>query len=251
MSKIYGYCRISTSKQNIERQERNILSSYPSAKIYKEIFTGTKKTGRVELGKLIRDAEAGDTIVFDSVSRMSRNADEGIELYMDLFNRGINLVFLKEPQINTATYKNAIAQRIETVGNAIADKYIEVTNEVIILLAKEQIRYAFEQSEKEVKDLSERTREGLITARRKGKQLGRKTDAVVVTKKEIETKEILKKHCKALGGSLSDIECLKLTNVSRNTYYKYKKELLEEYNNFGNENSDFVDQTFDDFEQII
>ena len=40
MSKIYGYCRISTSKQNIERQIRNILKIFPDAIIIKETFTG-------------------------------------------------------------------------------------------------------------------------------------------------------------------------------------------------------------------
>jgi len=43
--KVYGYCRISTGKQNIERQERNILEKYPKAHIVKEVFTGTKSQG--------------------------------------------------------------------------------------------------------------------------------------------------------------------------------------------------------------
>ena len=42
----YGYCRISTPKQNIDRQERNILDIYPAAHIVKETFTGTKINGR-------------------------------------------------------------------------------------------------------------------------------------------------------------------------------------------------------------
>ena len=67
---VYGYCRISTAKQNIERQERNILQSYPTAHIVKEVFTGTKIQSRKELEKLLRQIKEGDTIVFDSVSRM-------------------------------------------------------------------------------------------------------------------------------------------------------------------------------------
>ena len=39
---IYGYCRISTKKQSIERQIRNILKEYPEATIFQEAFTGTK-----------------------------------------------------------------------------------------------------------------------------------------------------------------------------------------------------------------
>lgn len=100
----YGYCRISTPKQNIDRQVRNILSAFPNAKIYKEIYTGTKTTGRKKLEEIVKLARSGDTIIFDSVSRMSRNADEGVGLYMQLYDEGVNLVFVKEPHINTATY---------------------------------------------------------------------------------------------------------------------------------------------------
>ena len=50
-------------------------------------------------------------------------------------------------------------------------------------LAKEQIKLAFEQSEKEVADLHQRTREGLLTARLNGKQVGRKKGVGFETKK--------------------------------------------------------------------
>lgn len=104
MCKVYGYCRISRKEQSIDRQVRNILAEYPEAHILKEAFTGTKVEGRREFEKLLKIVHMGDTIVFDSVSRMSRNASEGIELYERLYESGINLVFLKEPYINTATY---------------------------------------------------------------------------------------------------------------------------------------------------
>ena len=74
--KLYGYCRISTRKQNMERQVRNILAVFPDAIIIREIYTGTKFQGRKELEKLLKIVQTGDTIIFDSVSRMSRNADE-------------------------------------------------------------------------------------------------------------------------------------------------------------------------------
>ena len=70
----YGYTRISTSKQNIERQVRNIQSNYPSAIIVREIYTGTKFQGRKEMDKLLKNIKEEDTIIFDSVSRMSRNS---------------------------------------------------------------------------------------------------------------------------------------------------------------------------------
>ena len=83
---IYGYCRVSTKTQNIERQERNIKALYPDAAIVKEAFTGTKVYERKAFMKLVGSLKSGDTLVLDSVSRMSRNADEGVTLYMELFN---------------------------------------------------------------------------------------------------------------------------------------------------------------------
>ena len=94
---VYGYCRISTPQQNIERQVRNIAAAYPAAHIVREVYTGTACQGRRELDKLLRIVQEGDTIVFDSVSRMSRSADEGCALYETLYKRGVNLCFLKDP----------------------------------------------------------------------------------------------------------------------------------------------------------
>ena len=41
--KVYGYCRISTSRQSMERQIRNIKLAYPDAVIVKETYTGMKR----------------------------------------------------------------------------------------------------------------------------------------------------------------------------------------------------------------
>ena len=88
----YGYCRISTGKQNIERQVRNIQKAYPDAHIVREVFTGTKLQSRKELEKLLSQIKAGDRIIFDSESRMSRDAEEGFLLYEDLFQKGVERV---------------------------------------------------------------------------------------------------------------------------------------------------------------
>jgi DNA invertase Pin-like site-specific DNA recombinase len=225
MNKIFGYCRISTAKQSIERQERNIKAAYPEVVIVREVYTGTKVEGRSEWEKLYKAVKSGDTIVFDSVSRMSRNAAEGVNLYMDLFNKGVNLVFLKESYINTEVYQSTIEQTIRATGNDIADIYIEATNKVIKLLAEKQIIKAFEQSEKEVEDLHQRTREGIETARLNGKQIGRAEGSKVTTKKSIEMKEKIQKMAKDFGGNMTDKEVIETLKIARNTYFKYKREL--------------------------
>ncbi|SCI53822.1 Putative DNA-invertase from lambdoid prophage Rac [uncultured Clostridium sp.] len=227
--KILGYCRISTNKQSIERQHRNILELYPSAIIVDEVYTGTKVEGRKEWNKLLKQVKQGDTIVFDSVSRMSRNAEEGFSLYEELFNNGIELVFIKEPHINTTTYKEALTNNIQMTGTAV-DSILKGINEYLLALAKEQIKLAFIQSEKEVRDLQQRTKEGIETARLNGKQIGQVKGSKLTTKKSLEAKETILKHSKDFKGTLSDIDVIKLCGISRNSYYKYKKELIEELN---------------------
>ena len=92
-------------------------------------------------------------------------------------------------------------------------------------LVEKQIQLAFEQAEKEVEDLRQRTIEGIETARLKGKQIGQTKGKTLEIKKKEPSKEKILKYSKNFGGSLSDIECMKLIGLSRNTYYKYKKEL--------------------------
>ena len=221
---IYGYCRISTAKQNIERQIRNIRKAYPDADIRQEVYTGTKAEGRKVFEQLLKIVRAGDTIVFDSVSRMSRNAETGFEIYQQLYHRGIELVFLKEPHINTATYKKALSGNIELTGTK-TDIILKAINEYLMELAKEQIIIAFEQSEKEVSDLHQRTKEGIETARRKGKQIGRRQGAEVTTKKSVKAKQDILKFSKDFGGTLTDVDCIRMIGIARNTYYRYKAQL--------------------------
>ena len=229
--KRYGYVRISTMKQSLERQIRNIKAEYPEAVIVSDEYTGTK-LDRPGWNKVFKAAKAGDVIVFDSVSRMSRDAEEGFQVYEELFLRGVEMVFLKEHHIDTATYKKAIDGQIRLAvnsGNKAADELIggiaEAVNKYLLALAKEQIRLAFEQAEKEVEDLHQRTREGIETARLNGKQIGQIKGAKLVTKKSIAAKAIIRKHSKDFDGTLSDIEVMKLTGLARGSYYKYKREM--------------------------
>lgn len=226
MCVIWGYARKSKPKQDITRQLRNILAYNPEAKIIEEAYTGTT-INRKEWNKLFTAAKQGDTIIFDSVSRMSRNAEEGYAAYEALYNRGVELVFLNEPHINTATFKNALAKAVPMTGTAV-DYILEGINKYLMELAKEQIFLAFQQAEKEVADLHTRTAQGVLTAKLNGRVGGFEKGTKLITKKSIAQKEVLKKHCIDFGGSLNDIEVMQMTGLSRNTYYKYKRELREE-----------------------
>ena len=229
--RIYGYWRISRKQQNIERQIRNIKAAFPTAIIIQEAFTGTKVEGRREFERLLKAVKPGDTIVFDSVSRMSRNAAEGFELYQALLQNDVEMVFLKETHINTAVYREAAEKQIATIrtGDAATDELIATItsgiNRYMLRLAERQIQLAFDQAEKEVTDLHQRTREGLATAKLAGKQVGGVVGRKLKVKKAEVAKKMIMKYSRDFNGALSDAECMKLIGIARNTYYHYKAEL--------------------------
>ena len=179
MGKLYGYARVSTKNQRLDRQIKNIEDYCKDNKIeriYREKYTGTKME-RPQFKKLLSAIDSGDTIIFDSVSRMSLSTDEGYDLYMKLLQKGIDLIFIKEPHINTSYYKE-----------------MQCRNET---LPEEQ-----------------------------RKQIGQKKGATFETKKAKTMKERIQKMAKDFEGSMKDKEVIEILGISRNTYYKYKKELL-------------------------
>ncbi len=227
---IYAYCRVSTQHQKIARQITNITAIYPNATIIREFFTGTTQN-RPQWEKFIPQVKKDDTIVFDSVSRMSRNAEEGFKDYKMLYERGVHLIFLNEPLINTSVFdstRNNLLNIDITTGNAAVDTFfkgnIELINNFMMALAEEQIKAAFDQSEKEVTDLHSRISQGIRESKKNGTQIGIIKGTSLTTKKSLDCIAIISKHSKDFGGTLEDPDVMKLCGCSRNSYYKYKKE---------------------------
>ncbi len=137
---------------------------------------------------------------------------------------GVNLVFIKEGYINTETYSENLKDATELQDTDEEEMFKRVNN-YFRKLAARQIRIAFEQAQKEVEDLRQRTREGIETARINGKQIGQRPGNKLKIKKEAPSKEKILKYSKDFSGSNTDMECIKLIGISRNTYYKYKREL--------------------------
>lgn len=221
---LYGYVRVSTMRQKVQRQIDNIKAVYPDAVIVAEKHTGTT-VDRPEFNKLIKNLKAGDTIIFDSVSRMSRTAAEGFELYKNLYEQGINLVFLKEPTINTEVFRDTA--QVALTGTD-ADCIIEGVNKYLMLLAERQIQIAFDQAEKEVEDLHQRISEGLTQAKLNGSQVGREKGRTYETKKSRDMKQKIRKMSKDFEGTMNDKEVMEVLQLARNTYYKYKAQMKAE-----------------------
>lgn len=231
---IYGYARVSTAGQNLQRQTINILRRYPDAKLYQEKFTGTTQD-RKEWQKLLKKVKAGDTICFDAVSRMSRDAESGFKTYQELFDRGVELDFIKEPYISTSVFRSAIEKtvnvRIET-GNEERDDCMNAILENLyklqMITAKEQIKIAFQAAQDENDLRKQAIKEGMAAAKERGATFGRETGRKYETKKSLAMKKNILEMSRDFGGDKTDAWIIENMNVSKNSFYRYKKELREE-----------------------
>lgn len=230
----YGYVRVSTKQQKTQRQIDNIKSFDTDAIIYEEKQSGKDIENRAIFRKLLDKVKPGDSIIFDEVSRMSRNADEGYHLYMELLEKDISLVFLKERHIDTDEYKrrtqNHIArissnnEKMDTLINGILDLVADFERENL----KDNIRLAFQQAEHERKFLIKRVTEGKSKSdKHQGRPKGR---CNIKSDKADHIKKVIMEQSKDFDGKFSDAKIMReyLQGIARNTYYKYKKEIFTE-----------------------
>lgn len=149
----YAYVRVSSIKQNEQRQIENMTQlGIKHKNIFVDKMTG-KYINRPQYQKLKTIVQSGDTIIFDSITRMSRNYDDIKHEYEDFRNNHINVQFIKEPFLNiNSTNTNVTMQKM------MVDLLITVAS-------------GFAQIERE--EILERQREGIAIAKREGKYKGR------------------------------------------------------------------------------
>lgn len=231
-----GYARVSTPTQKLDRQVRNLREAYPGIVIVSEVFTGSTDN-RPKWQKLLRQCRAGlvKKLVFDEVSRFSRDAESAIQEYKELYGLGIELEFLKEPHINSSVYRDASQRKIEISTDSmdfdtanLMLTVIDGLNEYLMAIAEKQIYLAFEHAQKEREFLSQRTSEGLKQAKLMGSKVGRQKGQKLETKKSKRAKRIIRKYYKIFGGMLSATECYTLAQVTKSTFYRYLDQMREE-----------------------
>lgn len=244
MLKEYAYPRVSTPNQSLDRQIQNIRAVYPNAVMFPEKYTGTK-IDRPEWNKLykqiIADLKRGDQVrlIFDEASRLARNAEEGTRIYEELFSLGVELIFLKTPHINSETYKAALNNQLEVAAledkatNDLVQGIAGAINKYILALARQQIFLAFQSAEAEVNYLHQRVSEGVRIAQAEGKRIGTPKGSRITTKKSVEMKKIIQEKSKYFNGTINDQDLIKITGLAPNTFYKYKRELLEDLEGSG------------------
>lgn len=184
---IYGYARVSTQQQELQRQ-LDMLKQYNCCEILTEKMSGTKKD-RPELKRLQDKIRSGDTIVIESFSRLGRSTKDLIELVEYFENKGVKIISIKE-------------------------NFDTVTPQGKLMLTVFQ---AFSQFERDL--IVQRTKEGLASARARGRKGGRPK----VRSKNIE--QALKLY-NSKDYSISEI--VKMSGVSQTTLYRYLKNIIPE-----------------------
>lgn len=179
-----GYARVSTQEQNLDRQ-LDTLKEAGCDKIYQEKITGTKKD-RPELDKMLEDLRNGDTIIVSDLTRLSRSTKDLFNLVEHIESKGAYIKSLKESWLDTTTPQGKL---------------------MFTFMA------GISQFERDI--ISQRTQEGLASARARGRNGGRP----VKDKADINT--ALKMYDSQLH-TVAEIE--KITKVSRATLYRYIRE---------------------------
>lgn len=118
----YAYLRVSTvEKQEFTRQEF-ALKDYNIDKFFEEKISGTKKAStRPEFEKMLQEVKQGDTIYFESMSRMARSMQDLIETTNFLANKKkVKVIFLKENITVGGSGLDAMTQLVFNIFGAFA-----------------------------------------------------------------------------------------------------------------------------------
>lgn len=93
---IYGYARVSSKEQSLERQIKILKDNgVPAENIYTEFASGKDFKSRIEYKRLLEVCAVGDVIVFTALDRFSRNINGAIKELETLEKRGIKAKFIK------------------------------------------------------------------------------------------------------------------------------------------------------------
>ncbi|MDU1278344.1 MAG: recombinase family protein [Clostridium sp.] len=180
---LVGYARVSTEQQNLDRQI-DMITSYGVDKrnIYKEKITGTKSS-REQLNRMIDELQQGDVVIISDLTRISRSTKDLLKIVDDIKNKGAAIKSLKDNWLDT-TSDNPYNDFLLTVMSGLS------------------------QLERDL--ISARTKEGLASAKARGREGGRPNKR----NEKADVVEMLYKE----GYKITDIA--KKTELSRASVYR-------------------------------
>ena len=220
MANYYGYMRISTkeerAKQKYNRQEKALARYAEDNKIeyvflFKEDVSGKSFKNRAEWQRLEKIVQPGDTVVFKDISRFTREAEAGYIKYMELMNKGVNLIFIDNLTISTDYIRELlhIAERQDLV----AKTSLESTVKLLLIVE-------LNRAEQERLTISKRTKDGMAASPNKA---GRKPGQLDKLTEELQADIVLYLADRSIKAS----SLMKKHNISRNTFKKYVQYVKE------------------------
>lgn len=204
---IFAYIRVSSKEQNEDRQVITMMEKgVQERNIFIDKQTG-KNTDRPEYQRLKSIVRKGDTVIFDSITRMSRSMNDIKKEYEWFINKGVSLEFIKEPMINY------------DVDKVESDPVMRAIPEMILTLLA-----AF--AEKERLDIRQRQAEGIEAARRKGKHLGRPRKSYK-TLSDAERELFHAQYKRWKAGKQTAVQTMDNVGLKKTTFYKIVNEYEE------------------------
>lgn len=189
MSTVWGYCRVSTSGQNLDTQ-RQLLRQYDeNIKLVEDKATGRNKE-REGLTKLMNKLQAGDTVVITRIDRIARNVKDLLIIAEELEKMGVTFVILdlNGEKVNTS---KPMGKFMITVLGAVA--------------------------ELEINTLDEKRKNGMQLAKENGKHIGRKAD---LTLDNPSVQEAIRKYQE---GKIPVTLICEQHNINRMKFYRLLK----------------------------
>lgn len=177
---IKGYARVSTQDQNLNRQI-DTLKENGAEKIFQEKVTGTKRE-RIELNKMLESLENGDIVIVAELTRLSRTTKDLFEIIDTIHSKGAEIKSIKETWLDTTTPQGKLLFTIFA---------------------------GLSQFERDL--ITDRTRDGLVSARKRGKTLGR-------PQKFNEKKDTILQMYNSNNYSINDI--INTCNISKSSLYR-------------------------------
>lgn len=191
----YGYIRVSTKEQNIDRQLTALsLENISKEQIFIDRASG-KNFNRIEYQRLLTILQEDDDLVIKSIDRLGRNYDDILEQWKLLTKvKKVHLVVLDFPLLNTRN-------NIDTItGKLISDLVLQVLSYV---------------SQMEREQIKQRQMEGIHEAKKRGKRFGR--PQIKIPDEFLVAVESYKRNM------LTIREGAKLLGVSKSTFHNWLK----------------------------
>ena len=219
----FGYLRISTKeasdKQSFARQIKGLENYAKTNSIeytlqLKDDITGST-FDRPEWKRLEKIIQSGDTIVFKEISRFTREAEIGYKKYMELMEKGINLIFIDNPTVSTSYIRNLT--KIAEGQSLVTKTALEGTIKLLLIVELDRV-----EQEREI--IVQRIKQGMEASTKKP---GRKSGTKEKLTKELE--EDIRDYIKnGVAKGIKQIDLMKKHSVSRNTLKSYVREMLGE-----------------------